>query len=98
MLSKACKPDNLELYNSVKLSDMNFWGFHSSFSDCESSLESNSPDIQALCETNLDGSIDTGNFFVRRYHPLIWKDSSSHMHGLPVYVKEGPSLLYGTYI
>ena len=52
-------------------------------------LESNSPDIFALCETNLDDSIDSGNFFVRGYLPLIQKDSSTHMHGLAVYVKEG---------
>ena len=57
--------------------------------DCESFLESNSPDILALCETNLDDSIDSGNFSVRGYLPLIRKDSSSHMHGLAVYVKEG---------
>ena len=56
--------------------------------DCESLLESNSPDILALCETNLDGSIDSGNFSVRGYLPLIRKDSSTHMHGLAVYVKE----------
>ena len=28
-------------------------------------------------------------FFVRTYFPLIRKDSSTHMHGLAVYVKEG---------
>ena len=59
------------------------------FVDCESFLESNSPDILALCETNLDDSIDYGNFSVRGYLPLIRKDSSTHMHGLAVYVKEG---------
>ena len=52
-------------------------------------LESISPDILALCETNRDGSIDSGNFSVRGYLPLIQKDSSTHMHGLTVYVKEG---------
>ena len=59
------------------------------FVDCESFLESNSPDILVLCETNLDGSVDSGNFFVRGYLCFIQKDSSTHMHGLPVYVKEG---------
>ena len=39
--------------------------------------------------TNLNVSIDSGNFFVRGYLPLIQKDSSTHMHGLAVYVKEG---------
>ena len=57
--------------------------------DCESFLESNSPDILDLCETNLDDSIDSGNFSVGGYLPLIRKDSSTHMHGLAVYVKEG---------
>ena len=42
-----------------------------------------------LCETNLDGSIDSGNFFMRGYLPLIQKDSSTHMHDLAVCVKEG---------
>ena len=89
ILSKACKPDNFESHNSVKLSFTNIRGLHSNFVDCESFLESNSPDILALCETNLDDSIDSGNFSVRGYLPLIWKDSSTYMHGLAVYVKEG---------
>ena len=66
-----------------------FEAFVRIFVDCESFLESNSPDILALCETNLDDSIDSGNFSVRGYLPLIRKDSSTHMHGLAVYVKEG---------
>ena len=89
ILSKACKPDNFESHNSVKLSSANIRGFCSNFVDCESFLESNSPDILALCETNLDDSIDSGNFSVTVYLPLIRKDSSTHMHGLAVYVKEG---------
>ena len=56
--------------------------------DCKSFLESNPPDTLALCETNLDDSIDSGNFSVRGYLPLIRKDSSTHMHGLAVYVKQ----------
>ena len=43
----------------------------------------------ALCETNLDDSIDSGNFSVRGYLPLFRKDSITHMHGPAVYVKEG---------
>ena len=89
ILSKACKPDNFELHNSLKLSFTNIRGLRSNFVDCESFLESNSPDILALCETNVDDSIDSGNFSVRGYLPLIRKDSSTHMHGLAVYVKEG---------
>ena len=41
------------------------------------------------CKTNLDDSIDSGNFSVRGYLPLIRKDSCTHMRGLSVYVKEG---------
>ena len=89
ILSKACKPDNFESHNSLKLSFTNIRGLRSNFVDCESFLESNSPDILALCETNLDDSIDSGNFSVRVYLPLIRKDSGTHMHGLTVYVKEG---------
>ena len=59
--------------NSLKLSFMNIWGLCLNFVDCESFLESNSPDILALCETNLDDSIDSGNFSVRGYLPLIRK-------------------------
>ena len=40
-------------------------------------------------QTNLDDSIDSGNFSMRGYLPLIPKDSITHMHGLAVYVKEG---------
>ena len=68
---------------------MNIPDLHSNFVDCESFFESNSPDILALCETNLDDSIDSGNFSVGGYLPLIQKDSTTHILGLTVYVKEG---------
>ena len=88
MLSKACKPDNFESLNFLKLSFTNIRGLRSNFVDCEFFIESNSPNILALCETNLDNSIDSGSFSVRGYLPLIRKDSSTHMHGLTVYLKE----------
>ena len=94
ILSKACKPDNFELYNSLKLRFTNIGGLRLNFLDSESFLKSNSPDILAQCETSLDDSIDSGNFSVRAYLPLIRKNSGTHMHGLPVYVKEG----HGTYL
>ena len=87
ILSKACKPDNFESHNSLKLS----------FIDSESFLESTSLDIHALCKTNLDDSIDSGNFSGKGYLPLIQKDSSTHMHDLAVYVKEGFSF-HRTYV
>ena len=89
ILSKTCKPDNFESLNSLKLSFINIRGLRLNFVDCESFLESNSPDVLTPCETNLDDSIDSGNFSTWVYLPLIQKDSSTHMHGLAVYVKEG---------
>ena len=52
-------------------------------------LSLNSPDIFALCETNLDDSIDSGDFSVSDYLPLMPQDYITHIHGLTVYVKEG---------
>ena len=91
ILSKGCKPDNSESHNSRELSFTNIRGLRSNFVECESFLESNFPGILALCETSLDDSIDSGNFSARDYLPLIRKDSITHMHGLALYVKEGPS-------
>ena len=86
VLSKACKPDNSK---SQKLSFTNNRELRSNFVDCESFLESNPSDILALWETNLDDSIDSRNFSVKRYVPLIRKDSVTHLYGFAVYVKEG---------
>ena len=69
ILSKACKPDKLESHDSLKLNFTNIRGFRSNFVDCESLLESNSPDILVLCEINLDDLIHSGNFSVRGYPP-----------------------------
>ena len=88
ILTKGRKPDNFESHNSLKLSFSNIWGHRSNFVECESLHESNSPNILALCEANLDDSIDSYNFSVRGYLPLIRKDFITHMHGLAVYVKE----------
>ena len=71
ILSKGRKPDNFESYNSLKISFTNICDLRPNFVECESFLESNSPDILALCETNLDDSIDSGNSSVRGYLPLI---------------------------
>ena len=89
ILPKGCKPDNFESRNSLKLSLTNIRDLGLHFAECESYLESNSPDILALCETNLDHSIDSGIFSVTSHLPLIQKDSLIHMHVLAVYVKEG---------
>ena len=55
MTSKACKPDDFESHNSLKLSLTNIRGLRSNFGDYKSFLESSFPNILALCETNLDG-------------------------------------------
>ena len=99
ILSKACKPDDFESHNSLKLSFTNIRGLRSNFVYCEYFLGSSSPDILPLCEANLDESIDYGNFSVRGYLPLIREDSGTHMHGIAVYVKNIKTyLLHGTYL
>ena len=47
------------------------------------------PDILAPHETDLNYSIDSGNFSLRVYLPLMRKDCVTHIHGLAVYVKYG---------
>ena len=80
ILSKGCQQD-LWITQGLRLN----------FVECDSFLESNSPDIFALCETNLDDSIDSGKFSVKGFCPLFWKGSFTHMGGLAVYEKEGLS-------
>ena len=70
MLLKACKPDNSESQDSLKLSFTKIQGLHSNFVDCESFLESNYLEIFAVRETNLDNSIDSDNFSMRGYSLL----------------------------
>ena len=67
IISKGWKPDNVEQHNTLKLRFTNIGGLCFNFVECESLLESNSRDILALCETNLDDSIDFGNFSVSGY-------------------------------
>ena len=86
--SKGCKPDNFESHNSLKFNFTDIWGIRSNFVKFEPFLESNSPDILALCQTNLEDSIDSGNFSVRGFLPLIRKDSTIYIHGLSVYVEK----------
>ena len=71
ILSKVYTPDNFESHNSLKLSFTNTRGLRSNFADCESFLESNSPDILALYQTNLDDSVDSGSFSVRGFTDRI---------------------------
>ena len=76
ILSKGSKPDNFESHNSLELSFTNICGLCLNFVECKSFLESNSPDILALCETNLDHSIDSGNFNPKGfYYSYVWSSS-----------------------
>ena len=62
ILSKECKPDNFESHDSLKRNFTNVQGLHLNFVECESFLESNSPDIFDLCGANLDDSRIQFNF------------------------------------
>ena len=46
----------------------------------------------------MDDSINSANFSVSGYHPLIRKDSTSHKHGLAVYMKERLPLAQELYL
>ena len=70
-ISKECKPDNFESHSSLKPSFKNIRGLCLNFVECESFLKSNSPEILNLCVTNLDDSIDSGNFSVTGYLSLM---------------------------
>ena len=94
ILSEACRPVTFELHNSLKVSFTYIRGLRLNFVDCKYFLESNSTDISALCETNLDESMDSGNFFVRGYLPLIRKDSNTHMQ----FMLKKNFLLHATYL
>ena len=62
---------NIQIFTNIR-------DLRSNFVASESFLESNSPEILALCETKLDDSSDSGNFSVAGYLPLIQKDSVTH--------------------
>ena len=84
----------LSIFNQFKLNEL----LPYYFVNCESFLDWDCPDTLAQCEGNMDDSIDSGDFYVRGYLPLIWKDSGTHMHGRAVYVKEGLSFAQDPYL
>ena len=47
--------------------------------ECEPFLKSNSHDILILCETSLDDSIDSGNFSMTDYLPIVQNNSITHI-------------------
>ena len=64
----------------LSLAFTNIRGFRSNFSHVETFLSHTSPDIFALCETNLNPSINSSDFGVPGYLHFNRKDSSIHMH------------------
>ena len=87
ILSKVYVLDNFKSQNSLKLSFTNIRGFPSSFVGCESVLESNFPDIFALCETNVEDSINSINFSLRGYFPLTQTDYYSYTWSCSLCIK-----------
>ena len=85
ILSKGRKPNNLKSHNSLKLSFTYIRGLRSNFVECESFLESNSPDSLSVWD-KLGWLNWFWQFLGEGLSPLIWKDSSTHIHGLAVFV------------
>ena len=71
ILSKACKPDNFKLHSSLKRNFMIIRVVRIFLILNISLNQTQTPDILALCDTNLGVSIDSGNFSMRGYLPLI---------------------------
>ena len=89
MLLKGCKPDNFECDNSLKLSFISIRGLHSNFVECESFLESNSPDTLLMWD-KLAWLNWFWQFLCERLTCFKPKGFCyCHMHVLAVYVKEG---------
>ncbi|XP_065680992.1 uncharacterized protein LOC136094820 [Hydra vulgaris] len=74
--------------SSLNLSFTNIRGLRSNFSSVESYLLQSSPDLIALCETNLSSAVSSYDLSVDGYLPLIRKDSNSHMLGLGIYISK----------
>ena len=91
LLSKPLEPFNFESYNSLKLSSDNIQRLCYNFVGCESLIETNLPVILASCETNLEDSNESSNFYVKGYLLSIRKDFVTHIYGLANYVQEGVS-------
>ena len=87
ILSKGCKLDNFGSDNSLKLSFTNIQGFCLNFVYCETFLNQTLLTfllyVRQTWMTQLILAIS-----LRGYLRLISMDSTTHMHGLAVYVKE----------
>ena len=74
VLSKVCKPDNRESHNYLSLSFTIIWSLlQSTFVGCEFFCESKSPDLSALCEADMEDSIDSSIFLFEGLSSIKWK-------------------------
>ena len=82
---------NLSIFNQFKFNELRpFYRKHVEHNfEWHNSLKLSFMNIWGL-PSNFVGcdSINFGNFSVKGYFPLIWKDSSTHMHGLTLYVQD----------
>ena len=79
IMSRFTKSVDPKSYISLMVRYTNIRGFRSNFLHCESFLETYLPDKLALCETNLEDTVDCNSLIVKDYLPVIRKDSSIHM-------------------
>ena len=78
-ISKACKPENFESHNSLKISFTNIRDLRSNFVDVNLSLNQTRPTFLLYARQTW---ITQLNLAISHVH-------STHVHGLAVYVKEG---------
>ena len=79
ILSKACKPDNFELHNSLKLSFTNIRVFVRILLTVNLSLNQTLLTFLLCVRQTWMTQLISGNFSVIGYLPLIRKDSSTHI-------------------
>ena len=78
----------------LSLAFTNIRGLRTNFSHVESFLTHTSPDILALCETNLNPSIDSGDFVVDLSHnTVVVVVPSLHLDECPCIYYGGPTLM-----
>ena len=76
-ISKVHRPNKLHSHKSLKRSFTNIQINHLKFVGCELVLVPTFLNIFALCETNMEDLIDSRNFFVRAYLPLIQSNTQA---------------------
>ena len=81
--SKSGKPGTFEFHDSLNLYQYSRFSFEFRRMWIFPRIDLFSG-ILRLCETNLDGSIDSDNLSLKGSFPLIRKDSVTYMHGIVV--------------